>query len=121
MVYLDFTEMPIWQKAMDVAINIQRLTVGFPKNEDYGVTSQIRRAGLSISSNIAEGFGRNHIKDKINFYYYSRGSIMETRSQLIYCVNVEYLTKNDIKPLEDNLLEIALDLNKLIKSLQSKS
>ena len=120
MTYNDFTEMPIWQKAMDIAVNIQQKTVGFPKTEDYGVTSQIRRAALSIASNIAEGFGRNHTKDKLNFYYFSRGSIMETRSHLLYCQKVAYLSNDEVKPIHENLQQLTIELNKLIKTLQSK-
>ncbi len=121
MIYNDFTEMPIWQKAMDVAVHIQQKTICLPKTEDYGVTSQIRRAALSIASNIAEGFGRSHTKDKLNFYYYSRGSIMETRSHLMYCQKVGYLNNDDIKPINETLLQLNIDLNKLIKTLQSRS
>jgi S23 ribosomal protein. len=121
MIYNDFTEMPIWQKAMDIAVHVQQKTVAFPKTEDYGVTSQIRRSALSIASNIAEGFGRNHTKDKINFYYYSRGSLMETRNHLIYCQKVGYLNNDDVKFLNENLLQLNIDLNKLIKTLLSKT
>jgi four helix bundle protein len=120
MTYTDFTQMPIWQNAMDIAVNIQQKSIGFPKTEDYGVTSQLRRAALSIASNLAEGFGRSHTKDKLNFYYFSRGSIMETRNHLIYCKNVKYMNEEDVRLLNETLLQLTYDLNKLIKSLQSK-
>jgi hypothetical protein len=77
-VYQTFKEMPIWQKAMEIAEEIHKITDNLPKKEDYGFTSQIRRAALSIPSNIAEAYGRHHIADKINFYYMSRGSLTET-------------------------------------------
>jgi len=121
MAYNDFTEMPVWQKAMDIAVSIHLFTKDFPRNEDYGVTSQLRRAGLSISSNIAEGFGRSHTKDKLNFYYFSRGSIMETRSHLIYCLKVGYINQADVSPINENLVQLSVELNKLIKTLQSRS
>jgi S23 ribosomal protein. len=120
MTYHDFTEMPLWQKDMEIAVCIQKLTKDFPRNEDYGVTSQIRRASLSISGNIAEGFGRNHTRDKLNFYYFSRGSIMETRSHLIYCQHVNYISQEKFLSTNEDLLVITIELNKLIKALQSK-
>jgi four helix bundle protein len=58
--------MPVWQKAMELAENIHQLTEKLPKKEDYGLTSQLRRSALSVPGNIAEGFGRNHTKDKLN-------------------------------------------------------
>lgn len=64
--------MPIWREAMGIAEEIFKLTDGFPKKEDYGLTSQLRRSVLSISANIAEAYGRNHTLDKINFYYFAR-------------------------------------------------
>ena len=69
--------MPVWQKAMILAEDIFLITTNLPRNEDYGLTSQLRRAALSESANIAEGFGREHLKDKLNFYYNSRGSLFE--------------------------------------------
>jgi four helix bundle protein len=74
--------MPIWQEAMDIAEEIFKLTEGLPRKEDYGFTSQIRRSALSISANIAEAYGRGHTSDRVNFYYFARGSVTETQSHL---------------------------------------
>ncbi|MCK4333142.1 MAG: four helix bundle protein [Thermoplasmatales archaeon] len=71
--YKSFKDMSIWQEAMNIAEQIFRITDNLPKKEDYGFTSQIRRAALSISANIAEAYGRSHTADKINFYYFARG------------------------------------------------
>ena len=79
MAYKSFEEMPVWRKAMDLAVKVLKLTENLPRKEDYGLTSQIRRSGLSVPGNIAEGFGRKHTKDKLNFYYDSRGSLSETK------------------------------------------
>ena len=65
--YHSFEEMPVWQKAMGLAVGIFDLTEKLPRKEDYGLTSQIRNSALSVSGNIAEGFGRNHSKDKKSF------------------------------------------------------
>jgi four helix bundle protein len=72
--YNTFEDMTVWKKGIDLADKIFRLTEDLPKKEDYGLSSQIRRSALSVSGNIAEGFGRKHTKDKLNFYYDARGS-----------------------------------------------
>ena len=64
--YKSFKEMPVWKDAMEVAEEIFRLSEKFPKKEDYGLTSQLRRSALSISANIAEAYGRNHTLEKIS-------------------------------------------------------
>ena len=64
MPYNSFEEMPVWQKAMDMAVDVFELTEQLPRKEDYGLTSQMRRSGLSVPGNIAEGFGRRHTKGK---------------------------------------------------------
>jgi four helix bundle protein len=87
--------MPVWKKAMDLAQRMFSLTEGLPRKEDYGLTSQIRRAALSISGNLAEGFGRQHTKDKLNFYYASRGSLAETKSHLIYGNKIGYFKESE--------------------------
>jgi len=84
MAYKSFEDMRVWQKAMDLAVEIFRLTENLPRKEDYGLSSQVRRSALSVAGNVPEGLGRKHTKDKLNFYYDSRGSLAETKSHLIY-------------------------------------
>lgn len=112
--YQSFKDMPIWQEALDIAEKIFKLTDVLPKKEDYGLTSQIRRAALSISANIAEAFGRDHTLDKINFYYFARGSVTETQSHLEYGKRVRYFDKNLVEELDSQLLKLYNDLNKII-------
>lgn len=114
--YKDFQELPVWQIAMQLAVNVFALTENLPRKEDYGLTSQIRRSALSISDNIAEGFGRSTGPDKIKFYLYSRGSANETKSQLIYGNRVGYFEKEQIEMLIEKLNIVIESLNKLIKS-----
>lgn len=76
--------MPVWQKSMELAVRVFKFTDNLPRKEDYGFTSQIRNSALSVPGNIAEGYGRHHIKDKVNFYYIARGSLTETLSHSIY-------------------------------------
>ena len=112
-----FQDMPIWQESMEVAVKIFEISETFHKKEDYGLTSQIRRSALSISANIAEAYGRYHIKDKINFYYYARGSATETQSHLVYCKKIKYTNPEIVNKLINELEEICKSLNKIIKTL----
>ncbi len=69
MAYRHFTEMPVWQKAHEVVLRVYKLTAAFPESEKYALTSQIRRAAVSITSNVAEAFGRQTGKDKARFTF----------------------------------------------------
>jgi four helix bundle protein len=95
--YNSFEELPVWQKAMDLAVQILHLTEKLPRKEDYGLTSQIRASGLSVPANISEGFGRKHTKDKLIFYYDSRGSLSENKNHLIYGYRVKYFTETEFE------------------------
>ena len=112
--------MPVWQEAMAVAEKVFVLTDKLPRKEDFGFTSQIRRAALSISANIAEAFGRNHTLDKVNFYFVARGSVTETKSQLEYGKRVGYLKPKSAEELSARLSSIYNDINKVIITLRQK-
>ena len=81
MSFKDFTSMPVWQNAFRLSIRIYEITNNFPKEEKYGLTSNIRRAANSVCHNLAEGYGRFENKDKSRFYKISRGSAYEVISQ----------------------------------------
>lgn len=119
--YNSFEDMVVWQKALDLSVKIFKLTEKLPRKEDYGLTSQIRRAALSVPGNIAEGFGRKHTKDKLNFYYDSRGSLAETKNHLIYGKRVNYFTQTDCGDLMQLSDDIWKELNMLISSLYKKT
>jgi four helix bundle protein len=121
MEYKSFEDMPVWQKAMELAVKIFHLTERLLRKEDFGLTSQIRNSGLSVSGNISEGFGRKHTKDKLNFYYNSRGSLAETKNHLIYGHKVEYFSKEEFKEISKLIKDIWRELNSLINSLSKKS
>ena len=110
--------MPIWNQAMDIAVEVFKQTETLPRKEDYGYTSQIRRSALSISANIAEAFGRNHTRDKIQFYYISRSSLTETQSHLVYGKRVGYIRDNVFKTINELSLKLLEDLNKVIVTLR---
>jgi four helix bundle protein len=117
--YKSFKDMTLWREAMDVAVEIFSLTENLPRKEDYGFTSQVRRAALSISGNVAEAYGRNHTSDKINFYYMARGSITELQSHLEYGRRVGYLDGQRSDEIDGRLAKLHSDLNKVIVTLRN--
>ena len=120
MAFNSFEDMPVWQKGMDLAQKVYEITESLPRKEDYGLTSQIRRSALSVTGNLAEGFGRKHTKDKVNFYYASRGSLAETKNHLIYGEKVGYFNELDSKELKVLTEDVMKELNALISTLQRR-
>ena len=106
---------------MDLAVEIFNLTEKLPRKEDFGLTSQIRNSGLSVSGNISEGFGRKHTNDKLKFYYNARGSLAETKNHLIYGHRVGYFNRAEFEQHSNLVKEIWKELNSLINSLSKKS
>jgi len=117
--YRSFTEMPVWQKASELSVEIFTLCKDLPRSEDYGLTSQIRRSANSVSSNIAEGFGRKTNKDKIHFYIMARGSAFETQNHLIYGSKINYFSSDTVKQIEMQYSILIHDINKIIKTLST--
>ena len=113
-----FEDLKVWQKAMDLAKQIYKASQSFPKDEQYGLTSQLRRAVVSISCNIAEGKGRYHKKEYTQFLYIARGSSYETISLIHLAHSLDYLSKKDSEDILKLLSEITAMLNGLIRSLQ---
>ena len=111
--------MHIWQMANEIVDEVYKITQSFPRSEDYALTGQLRRAAISICGNIAEAFGRSHAKDKLNFYYFSRGSSFETFSHLKNAITVGYIVQDDILELQQKLLSEIESINKIIKTLKN--
>lgn len=109
----NFYDLDCWKKGHGFVLEIYEITKDFPKEEIFGIISQIRRAVVSIVANIAEGFGRYHYKDKIKFYYNSRGSVAEVQSLLFIAKDLNYL-KND---KFDRLISISNEVRQLINGL----
>ena len=118
MIYKSFTEMPVWQKAHNLAYELFKLTISLPRSEDYGLTSQICKSSNGTAACIAEGFGRSSKKDKSNFYTIARGSSFETQNHLLYGKKVGYFEIHKIQHLFDEYNGLIYELNKLIKSLE---
>jgi four helix bundle protein len=115
--YKSFTEMPVWQKAHKLAIEVFNLTVNLPRSEDYGLTSQIRKSANGVAACTAEGFGRSTKRDKSNFYVIARGSSFETQNHLLYGKKVGYFESQITQKFFDEYNELIYELNKVIKSL----
>ncbi|MBK6977081.1 MAG: four helix bundle protein [Cytophagaceae bacterium] len=111
-----YRELLIWQKSILVVTNIYKLTRDFPKEELFGITSQMRRCAISIPSNIVEGFGRNSQGILKVFEYISLGSIYELQTQMEISQNLEYLNTENYK----YLMESCVELEKMMNSLVSK-
>ena len=111
----------VWQRARALAGEIYRTTETFPKHEIYGLTSQLRRAAVSVASNIAEGQGRLTKGEFQHFLGQSRGSLLELETQLGIALDLSYLSLDRIEILESKTTEVRRLLNGLIDSLRGKS
>jgi len=116
-----FEEINSWQKARIFNKRIYQISENLHFKKDYDLVRQIRRASISISSNIAEGFERNTDKEFIYFLYVSKASAGEVRSQLYLAFDLEYITKQEFDELLDSVSEISRLLSGFIKYLNSKS
>ncbi|MEF3691903.1 MAG: four helix bundle protein [Candidatus Moraniibacteriota bacterium] len=114
----NFYDLDVWKKSHLLVLEIYGITKDFPKSELYGVISQLQRAASSITANIAEGFARYHFKDKIKFYYNSRGSTAEVQNFLLLAKDLNYIDQNKLSELEEKIIEINKLLNGLIRSTE---
>lgn len=114
----NFKDLLVWQKSIDFVTEIYKATETFPNNEFYGLISQIRRASVSIPSNIAEGNSGRSKLDYLQFLKISRGSCAEAETQLIISKNLKFLNEEDHFKLNERIIEISKMLNGLINSLQ---
>jgi len=112
----DYKELRVWQKGIEIVDKIYSITDGFPKNELYGLVSQMRRAAVSIPSNIAEGFVRHHTNEYKQFLYISLGSCAELDTQLIIANRRNYIMNEKLKELAENINHESRMLVKLINS-----
>jgi four helix bundle protein len=112
-----FTDLTTWQEAHKLVVMIYEITEKFPKKETYSLVDQMRRSSVSITSNIAEGFGRHSYKEKLRFYYLSQGSLTELKNQIIVAQDVNYLSKESL----NKLIEQANKSHRLLQGLISKT
>jgi four helix bundle protein len=108
-----YRDLLVWQKGMDLCTLVYRVTKRLPKEETYGLTSQIRRSAVSVPSNIAEGFGRDQTGSFVQYLRIAQGSLKELETQLLVCQRVEMLMNDEIKPL----LSIADEIGRMLRAL----
>jgi four helix bundle protein len=110
-----FTDLNTWKEAHKLVLMIYESTKDFPKEELFGLVNQSRRAAISITSNIAEGFSRRSYKEKIHFYYIAQGSNTELQNQLLIARDIKYLSKKHFQDLAEQSVVIHKLINGLIK------
>jgi four helix bundle protein len=115
-----YRQLIAWQKAMELVKLVYELTDKFPGDEKFGVTSQIRRAAVSVPSNIAEGQGRNSTKEFIKYLSIAYGSLMETETQILIAEMRNYITNVESNVVLDKSAEVGRVINGLSNSLRSK-
>jgi four helix bundle protein len=114
----DYKELAVWQKAMELVQEVYRCTRAFPKDEMFGLTSQMRRGAVSVPSNIAEGKGRYSNKELIQFLYKARGSLMELETQIEIARGLGYMDSQVARLLSAKTIEVTRILNGLISRFQ---
>lgn len=113
-----YADLKVWQAAMDLVTRVYRLSGRFPKDEMYGLTSQLRRAAVSIPSNIAEGKGRSSDRELTQFLCHARGSLFEIETQLEIAERLTYITKEESESLRCEATRVGQMLNGLIRSVR---
>jgi four helix bundle protein len=118
MLYRRFEELPVWQKAKELAIQIYKATQQGKFLKDFSLTQQIRRSSVSIPCNIAEGFERGYRKEFIQFLYIAKGSAGELRTQLLIATELGYLDEKISKDLRNEVIQTSTQLGALILALK---
>ena len=116
-----FKDLRVWQDAMKFAVDIYRATARFPRHETYGLSQQLRRAAVSVPSNIAEGKGHRSDREFANFLLHARGSLLEAQTQVMIAKELEYVSSEEGKRLLSVSDAIARSLNSLINTMREKA
>ena len=113
-----YLDLRVWQRAMELVFGVYDVTRSFPKDELYGLVSQMRRAAVSVPSNIAEGKGRLTDRDRAHFYSQARGSLLELETQILIAQRLEYVFEARAKSLIETAAELGRMLNALIERIR---
>lgn len=113
-----FTKIKTWQEGHKLVLQIYKLTKQFPKDEQFILTSQILRAVISITSNIAEGFARSGKKEKKQFYYIAKGSLIEVQNQLLIAKDLQYISAEDFNTIAEQTVNVSKLLYGLTKGIE---
>lgn len=116
----NYKELKVWEKSHQLVLEVYRITASFPKEEIFGITSQVRRAVASIPANIAEGCGKSTQLDFAKFLNISLGSANETDYFLLLCKDLKYISETEFLELEDTINAIKAMLINLITKVRSK-
>lgn len=116
-----FRNLTVWQRAVAMSLEVYKLTSAFPDSERFGLTNQLRRAAVSVDSNIAEGYGRSTKGEYVQFLGHARGSNSEVETQLVIAKALGFGLKQMLNRTEESCNEVGRMLNALMKSLRSKS
>ena len=115
-----FEKLKVWQEAKKLVVDVYQLLDNFPKFEKYALCDQIRRAIVSVPSNIAEGSGRRSLKEQIHFLEISYGSLMETYNQLLIAIDLTYITEESVEAIKPSIDAVAKMINGLSNSYSEK-
>ncbi|MBZ5705940.1 MAG: four helix bundle protein [Acidobacteriia bacterium] len=118
---MSYRDLRVWQKAMELVVAVYQHSHRFPKKEMYGPTSQLRRAAVSVPSNIAEGKGRSTDRDRSLFFCHARGSLLELETQILIAKELAYLDSAASEQLITRSGEVGRMLNALIQSLKTSA
>ncbi|MBI4721513.1 MAG: four helix bundle protein [Candidatus Stahlbacteria bacterium] len=118
--YIEFEKLEVWQLGVELVKETYSLIKGFPDDEKYGLSSQLKRASVSIPANIAEGYGRYHYLEKTNFYLNARGSLFELRSHLLIAKELNLINTPNLEKLLPLVNKLGVKLNNLITSTREK-
>jgi four helix bundle protein len=116
-----YEDLDAWKEAIHLAVQVYQVTRGFPKDEIFGITSQIRRASLSVSSNIAEGAGRRSKKDFSHFVHIALGSLNEVESLLTICCRLDLISHERFSELQESAGKVGRLIGGLIRYLDGNS
>jgi len=116
---MNYYELDVWKKGRSLVTQVYELTKDFPKDEIFGITAQVRRAAVSVPSNIAEGCGRNTSKDTLQFLFIARGSLYELETQILICYDQKFLSKEHCDKIITEITECKKLLNGFINYYQT--
>lgn len=114
-----FTDLDAWKESHKIVLSIYKITKSYPEEELFGLTTQIRRSAVSITSNIAEGFSRQSYKQKLQFYSMALGSLTELQNQLLISRDVSYVSQKKFDIINKETIKVHKIINGLIKSSKS--
>lgn len=114
-----FTDLNAWREEHNLVLMIYNSTQLFPKEEQFGLTNQLRKAGVSVTSNMAEGFSRKSSKEKVQFYAIALGSLTELQNQILIARDVGYIDSESFQKLANKTVTVSKLINGLIKSINN--